>query len=113
MQNFAGMLEYLSSWQWRSPGTVEAVGGVLFEVQALPLLLDDAGAVQDLGPCIPGGAVFSSVRCAFDYLMALAKRDLQYRGMRDDRVSSFSYKQDLSKKCHEIGCAQLQCIAHK
>ena len=98
MQNFAGMLEYLSSWQWRSPGTVEAVGGTLFEVQALPLLLDDEGAVQDLGPCILGGAVFSSVRCAFEYLMALAKRDIQYRGMRDDRVSSFSYKQDLSRR---------------
>ena len=28
------------------------------------------------------------------YIMALAKRDLEYRGCRDDRVLSFEYKQE-------------------
>ena len=28
------------------------------------------------------------------YMMVLAKRDLEYRGFRDDRVSSFQYKQE-------------------
>ena len=38
--------------------------------------------------------VFTSDRDAFSYMQALAKRDLQYRGMRDDRISCFVCKQD-------------------
>ena len=38
--------------------------------------------------------MFSSDRCAFEYLCLVACRDLQYRGMRDNRVTNFEYKQE-------------------
>ena len=56
--------------------------------------IDDAGAVQPLGAYLEKGAVFPSDRQAFDYLMSLAARDLQYRGMRDDRLACFCWKQE-------------------
>ena len=36
---------------------------------------------------------FETDEQAFAYLLRLAERDLQYRGMRDDRVASFRWKQ--------------------
>ena len=41
----------------------------------------------------PGENVFDDKQ-AFKYLVSIAKRDLQYRGMRDDRISCFEYKQE-------------------
>ena len=38
--------------------------------------------------------VFRDDRHAAAYMIALAKRDLQYRGMRDERIGCFERKQD-------------------
>ena len=94
MQNFVGMLEYLVSWRWERPGVVKATGGAVFDVKALPFLIEDSGEVKQLRTYVEGGAVFSSDEEAFEYIVALAKRDLQYRGMRDDRMRCFHYKQE-------------------
>ncbi len=94
MQNFVGMLGYLSTWRWHSPGHVKASGDIVFKESSLPLIVDDAGVVQRLSEYVEGGAVFASERAGFEYIMSLAKRDLQYRGMRDDRLSSFHWKQE-------------------
>ena len=94
MQHFFGMMEYTQSWTWLREGVVRASGGAVFLTSALPLLLDDSGAVLQLGSFVEGSPVFGTDRAAFDYLMAIAKRDLQYRGMRGDRVNCFEYKQE-------------------
>jgi hypothetical protein len=47
-----------------------------------------------VGVYTEGSAVFRSDREAYEYLLWVAKRDLQYRGMRDDRMASFEYKQE-------------------
>ena len=95
MINFFGMIDYVSSWTWaEAPGTIRAKGGVVFELKALPLLLTADNEVFALPQGQPGDAVFTSERSAFVYIMELAKRDLQYRGFRDDRVLSFEYKQE-------------------
>ena len=95
MINLCGMIDYVSSWTWaEAPGTIRAKGGVAFELKALTVLLMEENEAWDLGQGHPGDAVFTSERAAFVYIMALAKRDLQYRGFRDDRVLSFEYKQE-------------------
>ena len=94
MQNFFGMVDFLQSWTWVTAETVCARGGAVFAVSSLPLLVDDAGALLPLGKYEEAARVFSSNRAAFDYLLNFAKRDVQYRGMRDDRVASFEYKQE-------------------
>ena len=95
MINFFGMIDYVSSWTWaETPGTIRARGDVVFELKALPLLLTEENEVWDLGQGEPGDSVFTSERAAFVYIMALARRDLEYRGFRDDRVLSFQYKQE-------------------
>ena len=104
MQNFVGMMEYLSSFRWEDPGSVRAAGDIVFKVSALPLLVDDAGEVQALSPYVEGGAVFASDRAAFEYMHALAKRDLQYRGMRDDRLRCFYWKQEANFLLYERVC---------
>ncbi len=71
MQNFVGMLEYLSSWRWDSPGIVKAHGGTLVSAKALPMRVGDAGGVEELGECAEGGAVFDSDRQAVEYLLRL------------------------------------------
>ena len=77
MINFAGMLEYLGSWRWHNPQQVKAASDIVFEVAALPYLIDDEGGIQALAPYVEGGAVFASGRVAFEYILAIAKRDLQ------------------------------------
>jgi hypothetical protein len=94
MQNFAGMLEYLGTWRWESQTTVRAASEMVFALGALPLVVDNHGIIQELSPYVAGGPVFASDRAAFEYLVAVAKRDLQYRGMRDDRLRSFEWKQE-------------------
>ena len=96
MQNFAGMLEYLSSWVWRSEEVIESRSGCLISTAALPLLLDDRGEPRRLGPYAAGDPVFANEREAYAYLLELASRDLQYRGFRDDRVANFARKQEAS-----------------
>ena len=92
MQNFAGALEYLSTWQWHTPTQIRASDGMVFDIAALPFSVNDEGAIEQIGVYAGGAAVFASDRFAFEYLQKLAKRDLQYRGMRDDRLSCFHYK---------------------
>ena len=95
MINFFGMIDYVSSWTWsHTPGIISAKGGVLFELKALPLLLTEENQVWELGQGEPGDSVFTSQGAAFAYIMALAMRDLEYRGFREDRVLSFRYKQE-------------------
>ena len=60
----------------------------------MPLLLTEENEVWDLGQGEPADSVFTSERAAFVCITALAKRDLQYRGFRDERVPSFQYKQE-------------------
>ena len=92
LQNFAGVLEYLSSWTWQSPGVVRAYGELLFRLEALPLVVDDLGVLQEVGAYAQDAAVFPSDRVAFEYLVSLAQRDLLYRGFRDDRITCFTYR---------------------
>ena len=75
MQNFAGMLDFLTGWRWKSRGVVAMRSGVCFSVSALPLLVDDYDAIQELGAYAEGEAVFrddhqwSAERKAFEYLL--------------------------------------------
>ena len=41
-----------------------------------------------------GAAVFAHDKLAFAYMVSLVRRDLQFRGFRDDRLRSFSLKQE-------------------
>jgi len=76
------------------PGQVSASADVHFELKALPLLVDNEGGVKKVGTAyVFGQPIFSSDQQAFLYLLDLAKRDLQYRGTRDERLSTFEYKQ--------------------
>ena len=119
MQNFAGMLEYLCAWRWsQEPGIVRTADGCIFRVTALPFLVDDMGDIMPVAVYAAEQPVFSSDFVAFKYVLSLAKRDLQYRGMRDDRISCFHWKQDANfllysqvKSCtdeHEYKCLQQQ-----
>jgi hypothetical protein len=71
-----------------------AHGGIVFSVESLPFTVDDEDGIVALAAYVDGAAVFSSDRHALDYLHRLAKRDLQYRGFRDDRFSSFCWKSE-------------------
>ena len=105
MQNFAGALEYLSSWTWESAGIIRAYGGIRFSIGALPLVADERGALEEVGRYSQGSAVFPSVAAASQYLLTLAERDLKYRGFRDDRLSTFQYRMEALNALHE----QVRC----
>ena len=92
MQNFAGALEYLHSWSWQSPGIIRAFQDCIFKSAALPLVIDDSGIPQDIGIFSQDARVFSTTHDAFEYLITLARRDLLYRGFRDDRIMSFTLR---------------------
>ena len=95
MQNFVGALEYLSSWSCVAPGVISAQGGIRFATTALPMLVDEKGLLYQLGrDRAPGEKVFHSSKHAHEYFTLAMKRDLQYRGLRDDRMLSFELKQD-------------------
>ena len=95
MVNFAGVLEYLMSWCWTlDPLIISSTRGAKFSTKALPFLIGDEGEILTLGEGIPDQPVFVTDALAYKYLLALGKRDLQYRGYRDDRIASFNYKQD-------------------
>ncbi len=76
------------------PKPVLAREDVRFHTDALPFIVDDEGRIMSLGTQSDGEPVFTDSRRAYSYMVVLAKRDLQYRGMRDDRVTSFLLKQD-------------------
>ena len=92
MQNTVGLIEYLGTWRWLEADVIEARGGVVCKLAALPLLVDDAGKVLSPGEYAEGAPVFAGDRAAFDYMCALSRRDLQHRGFRDDRVATWEYK---------------------
>ena len=93
MQNFAGALEYLCGWKWATePGVIQACDVFCFNVCALPMCVDDAGAPISVGNYESGALVFADEREAFSYLVRLTKRDLQYRGLRDDRLATFTWR---------------------
>ena len=71
--------------------------------------MDDEGRKQELGKYSAGELVFASDAQAFSYMLSLAKRDLQYRGMRDDRLWGFHWKQQANfllyrkvKECPDV-----------
>ena len=91
MQNFAGMLEYLSSWTWRAADVVQTSSGCLVSAGSLPFLIDDVGQPISVGEYVAGQAVFATEGHAYRYLLEVAARDLQFRGFRDDRVANFRW----------------------
>ena len=54
-----------------------------------------------------GEKVFPDDEDAFKYMVAIAKRDLEYRGFRENRTSCFEYKQDAN--CHDDLALVLAC----
>ena len=96
MQNFVGMIEYLLTWKWfTEPGIVQTSWDLLFRIEALPLRIGYGGDFLGVGTEYAAGLpVFPSDREAFVYMLSLAKRDLQYRGMRDERIGCFEQKQE-------------------
>jgi len=82
----------MATWRWSGPGVLEARDGIKFEASALPFLVDGWGKVQKL-PYREGQHVFESDRQAFGYILEVAKRDLQYYGRKDERMTCFGYKQ--------------------
>ena len=89
MQNFAGMLEYLSSCVWRAEDTIASSSGCLVSTESLPFLIDDIGQLISPGEYVAGQAVFATERESFRYILEIAVRDLQYRGYRDVTVANF------------------------
>ena len=92
MINFAGTLEYLSSWKWHAEGVLRSSSGCLVPAESLPLLINDEAMPQPLGEYAPGGAVFATETDAYNYFLGIICRDLQYRGYRDDRVANFRHE---------------------
>ena len=72
----------------------------MHHLDALPLLIDGAGDIHRLSAHVPGDAVFSGDEAVFNYMVGLAKRDLQYRGFRDGRIACFQHKQEANFLLH-------------
>ena len=94
MQNFAGAMEYLSTWKWLAPAQIQSDDGMVFDIAALPFSVDNQGEIEQVGVYAEGAAVFATDRLAYEYILKLAKRDLQYRGFRDDRITCFWHKSE-------------------
>ena len=95
MQNFTGALEYLCTWRQGTEGLVTTERGFSFKRTALPLLVDEFGKLYSISDGRPEGEpIFRLRREAFEFIVLAMKRDLQYRGLRDDRLISFRLKQD-------------------
>jgi hypothetical protein len=86
MKNFVGALEYLAAWRWHAEGVVRVSETALILVSALPKVVDDAGQLVSIGVYEEARAVFPTAGEAFEYLVLLARRDLQYRGFKDTRL---------------------------
>ena len=69
MANFAGMLEYLSSWVWNEEGVVASGSGCVVSVTSLPFLIDDLGQPISLGECVAGRLVFATEADSYRYLL--------------------------------------------
>jgi len=82
MANFVGAIEYMKSWKWHADeNVIKTANGMLFHTSALPLLVSLKGEIIPPGTQQREDAeVFDSDLDAFEYLVRLATRDLQYRG---------------------------------
>ena len=65
MQNFFGMIEYLTAWVWHGVGSVRTASGVVFLKAELPLRVGDDGELLPLGVIEEGRAVFPDESAAF------------------------------------------------
>ena len=76
--------------------------GCLISTGSLPFLIDDIGQPISLGECVADRLVFATEADSYRYLLGIAARDLQYRGLRDDRVANFRHdnsRQSLVASC--------------
>ena len=60
----------------------------------MPLLVDGDGDKQGPSTHVAGELLFSGDASAYHHVVDLAKRDLQYRGFRDNRLACFQHKQE-------------------
>ena len=75
---------------------------ILFRADALPYLIEDDGGIATVGTdYAPGMLVFASDAAASNYMVALAKRDLQCRGLRGTRTGCFEEKQKANYLLHQ------------
>ena len=85
---------YCGSWRWRTHDHISTRNGCRFARDALPFRISDTGDILQVAQYGMNEILFESTPAAFAYLVDVAKRDLQYRGMRDDRIACFVWKQD-------------------
>ena len=121
MENFVGVLRYLMSWTFlrfqrggdgEKSGFVIGARGFEFHEAALPLDVLDDGTTVPLGEgagrrppadgALPDGgvAVFPSERAAYSYMRGVCRRDLSYRGFRDERLRTFEMAADAAYLLH-------------
>ena len=102
MEHVSGLVEYAYSWRWHALGEIVTESGFVCEVKAMPLRVDDSGGVVEIGVMLEADdRVFEGREQAYFYLRALARRDLEYRGFRNDRCRSFEYHCDALFHLHE------------
>ena len=53
-----------------------------------------------MSPYVAHAKVFDNERIAFEYMVRLAKQDLEYRGFREERVCCFGLKQEANFLLH-------------
>ena len=103
MKNFVGVLQYLTQWKWHDePDIIESTSGCTFHLTALPFAIDDFDKPVSLGEQKPGELIFADDKTAFKYLVTIARRDLQYRGFRDERIHCFQYKQEANFLLYQL-----------
>ena len=106
MKNFFGLLAYLRTWRFcrydreARPGFVIRSGDFEFLESALPLDIQDSGALVLIGASTgtrpapdadlsSAPYVFPTDKHAFQWMVDICSRDLSYRGFREDRVKTF------------------------
>ena len=87
------------TWRWAEAGIVVSDSGCRFRTDALPMI-PGRGGPQELAPYVADSKIFQNERIAFEYLVHLARQDLEYRGFREERVSCFGLKQEASHLLH-------------
>ena len=100
MEHFAGTLEYMSRWVWKSDQLIEYDDRMVFRCDSLPLVVDEAGGIDALPFSGVGQLVFPEYTQAFQFMHQLCRRDLQYRGFRDDRLRTFDLKMAALLRLH-------------
>jgi len=101
MKNFVGALDYLTAWRHGADGVIQTDTGVRFKASALPIVVDERGRLRELTPTAEGDPVFENSYQAHRYLLGSLRRDLQYRGYRDERVTCFELRHEALHLLHE------------